>query len=296
MHDIWNPWHGCKKISEGCENCYMYFLDAQRDKSGADIYRVKNNFDYPLHRDRAGNYKIKSGEYIRVCMTSDFFLAEADEWREEAWSIIKKRPDVIFILVTKRPGRVLEHLPADWGDGWENVWFHATTENQKRADERLPILLDLPFKHKGVMVAPFIGKVSLRRYLQSGQIENVWCGGENYSGARPLFYEWVEALSFECKEYDVTFEFFETGNVFIKNNRKISNGDKIDQTKLAYLSGLNYESTKKQVFKLPKIVEHKQINLFSSANPAEKYYKDHCKYCAMKKRCVGCTNCGKCKM
>ena len=30
MHDIWNPWHGCKKCSEGCENCYMYFLDEQR--------------------------------------------------------------------------------------------------------------------------------------------------------------------------------------------------------------------------------------------------------------------------
>lgn len=32
MNDIWNPWHGCKKYSEGCENCYMYYLDSQRDK------------------------------------------------------------------------------------------------------------------------------------------------------------------------------------------------------------------------------------------------------------------------
>ena len=189
MHDIWNPWHGCKKISEGCENCYMYFLDAQRDKSGADIYRVKNNFDYPLHKDRNGNYKIKSGEYIRVCMTSDFFLEEADEWRKDAWNIMKKRPDVIFILVTKRPERVPDTLPSDWGDGWENIWFHTTTENQKRADERIPILINLPFKHKGIMVAPFIGKISLSKYLQSGLIENVWCGGENYNGARPLFFE-----------------------------------------------------------------------------------------------------------
>ncbi len=295
MHDIWNPWHGCKKISEGCENCYMYFLDAQRDKSGADIYRVKNNFDYPLHKDRSGNYKIRSGEYIRVCMTSDFFLEEADEWRKEAWQIIKKRSDVIFILVTKRPERVEKTLPSDWGDGWENVWFHATTENQKRADERLPILLELPFKHKGVMVAPYIGKISLLKYLQSGQIENVWCGGENYNGARPLFFEWVEQLSNECRTCDVTFEFFETGNVFVKNNRKISNGDKMEQTKLAYLSGLNYESTKKQVFKLPQAMEHKQINLFEKPVQAEKYFKIHCKYCAMKKRCAGCSKCGKCK-
>ena len=100
MRDIWNPWHGCKRISEGCENCYMYYLDSLRGKDGAEIYKVKNNFDYPLHKDRNGNYKIKSGEYIRVCMTSDFFLKEADCWREEVWKIIKKRSDVIFGSVT----------------------------------------------------------------------------------------------------------------------------------------------------------------------------------------------------
>ena len=106
MRDIWNPWHGCKRISEGCENCYMYYLDSLRGKDGAEIYKVKNNFDYPLHKDRNGNYKIKSGEYIRVCMTSDFFLKEADCWREEVWKIIKKRSDVIFILVTKRADKL----------------------------------------------------------------------------------------------------------------------------------------------------------------------------------------------
>jgi protein gp37 len=72
MHDIWNPWHGCKKIREGCDNCYMYFLDRVRDRDGAEIYCTQN-FDYPLKKNRKGNYKIQSGEMIRVCMTSDFF-------------------------------------------------------------------------------------------------------------------------------------------------------------------------------------------------------------------------------
>ena len=44
MHDIWNPWHGCKKCSEGCQNCYMYYLDAQRDKDGGEIY-LRKAFD-----------------------------------------------------------------------------------------------------------------------------------------------------------------------------------------------------------------------------------------------------------
>lgn len=50
MHDIWNPWHGCVKCSEGCQNCYMYFLDRVRDKSGSDIYKTKSGFDYPLQK------------------------------------------------------------------------------------------------------------------------------------------------------------------------------------------------------------------------------------------------------
>ncbi|MBP5698061.1 MAG: DUF5131 family protein, partial [Alphaproteobacteria bacterium] len=182
MHDIWNPWHGCVKKSEGCQNCYMYFLDKQRNADGSKIYRVKNSFDYPLLRNKDGSYKIKSGECLRVCLTSDFFLQEADEWREEAWNIIKKRPDVGFFLLTKRPERVAEHLPKDWGDGWDNVFFSVTAENQKRANERLPILMKLPFKHKGVMTAPFIGSITLKPWLVSGQIEQVIAGGENYDG------------------------------------------------------------------------------------------------------------------
>ena len=117
MNDIWNPWHGCKKYSEGCENCYMYYLDSQRDKDGSDIYKVKTNFNLPLKKSRNGEYKIPSGAVLRVCMTSDFFLTEADEWRKEVWEMIKLRPDITFWLQTKRAERVLDNLPSWWGDG-----------------------------------------------------------------------------------------------------------------------------------------------------------------------------------
>lgn len=149
MHDIWNPWHGCVHISPGCANCYMYTLDQQRGKSGADIYRT-NNFNYPLQRDRYGNYKIKSGELIRVCMTSDFFLEEADQWRADAWEIMRQRPDVIFYLLTKRPERVANCLPDYFGNGWENIWFNVTCENQQMANKRLPYLKELPLSARSV--------------------------------------------------------------------------------------------------------------------------------------------------
>ena len=289
MRDIWNPWHGCKKISEGCRHCYMYFLDAQRNKSGADIYRVKNNFDYPLHKDKSGSYKIRSGEFLRVCMTSDFFLQEADQWRPFAWDVVRERSDVIFMLLTKRPERVLDSLPPDWGDGWENVLFSVTTENQRRADERIPILLSLPFKHKSILAAPFIGKISINQYLKTGAIEEVSCGGENYDGARPLYFEWVKKLSDECKANDVTFSFFETGTVFVKDGRKMVVPNKFEQMKNAYQLNLNYESSRKPVFN----ISIPQTELFEI--PREKYFKEQCNYCILKKRCAGCSRCGNCE-
>lgn len=289
MHDIWNPWHGCRKVSEGCQNCYMYFLDGQRGKNGGDIYRTKAGFHYPLAKDKDGAYKVKSGEQLRVCMTSDFFLKEADEWREEAWNIIKSRPDVVFFLLTKRPERVEKCLPRDWGDGWENVFFHVSAENRQRADERVPLLLSLPFKHKGVMCAPLIGEVSLDRYLSQGQIEQVLCDGENYAGARPCRYEWVKALRDECAAHQVTFAFIGTGRRFIKDGKVYQIEGSALQSRQAYLSGLSYRG---------KAIHFRLCDNFGLPIPEEELYRPYfgprCQQCGMKLICNGCSRCGKC--
>ena len=292
MHDIWNPWHGCVKKSEGCRNCYMYFLDRQRGRRGDVVYRVKNNFDYPLQKNRDGTYKIRSGEQIRVCMTSDFFLEEADVWRSEAWEIMRQRQDVVFFLLTKRPERVKKCLPESWGDGWENIFFNVTCENQKNADERIPLLLELPFKHKGIMTAPFIGPVSIAEYLREGQIEQVIAGGENYDGSRPLDYQWVKALYDECKLSDVRFCFMETGTNFIKDGKLYHMPDKGLQSRMAYKSGLQYAG-RDIVFKLKTPV---QPTLFGEAAAVyEKYFGNRCKACGSRLICNGCSRCGQCQ-
>ena len=291
MHDIWNPWHGCIKCSEGCANCYMYFLDRLRDQDGSSIYKTKSGFKYPLQKNRSGEYKIKSGEMIRVCMTSDFFLEAVDEWRDEAWQIIRARPDVKFFLLTKRPERVGDHLPHDWGNGWDHVFFNVTAENQARADERIPILLELPFKHKGIMTAPLLGAINIEKYLISGQIEQVLCGGENYDGSRPCRYEWVKALSDQCRKYDVTFNFIETGTVFVKDGRIYNIPDKRTQSQQAYRSGLSYQG---------KPISFELCDAYGRAIPPEELYVPHyhpitCRECASRLTCNGCSDCGKCE-
>ena len=288
MHDIWNPWHGCVKCSEGCKNCYMYYLDRQRGQSGAQIYKT-DNFSYPLKKDRKGKYKVQSGEQIRVCMTSDFFLEEADRWRPEAWEIMRSRPDVVFFLLTKRPGRVRECLPPRWGDGWENIFFHVTCENQRRADERIPLLLDLPFKHKGIMCAPLIGPVTMKTYLETGQIEQVICGGENYGGARPCDFDWVKSLQGECVDRGVTFCFIETGSVFIKDGRRYDLPGKQVQSLMAHKSGMNYQG---------RPIRFRQTDVYGrELSPAQLYqphFREACASCGSRLICSGCFDCGKC--
>jgi len=266
----------------------MFFQDKLRGKNGADFYRTKN-FYYPLEKNRNGSYKIKSGEMLRVCMTSDFFLEEADEFRDEAWKIIRERSDVKFFLLTKRPQRVLSHLPSDFENGYENVFFNVSCENQRRADERIPILLDLPFKHKGVMCAPFIGRVTLESYLATGQIEQVLCDGENYVNPRECHFEWVKSLSDECRRHNVTFVFCGTGKNFVKDGKRYQIEGAPLQSVQAFKSGLTFMG-KKIDFKL---VDALGLPIFDE-DLYRPNFKERCAECGMRPICNGCSNCGNC--
>ncbi len=270
--ETWNPWHGCRKYSEGCENCYMSYLDAKRGLDGYDIYKVKGNFDLPVKRDRKGSYKVKSGSTLHVCLTSDFFLEEADEWRDDAWKMIRERSDVRFMILTKRAERIPDHLQDDWGEGYPNVALRVTAENQRRADERIPLLLSVPSGHKGIMTAPLLGEIHIEKYLATGMIEYVIADGENYEGARPCRYEWVKGLYDQCRKYGVTFEFAGTGNVFVKDG-KTYNICKAYQHVEALRSGLFWPP---RGGSLPRVMKK-------------------CASCKIKDSCSGCRRCGKCR-
>lgn len=137
--DAWNPWHGCQKISPGCQNCYVYRRDGQFGKDSSLVAKTAS-FDLPMRKNRQGEYKLQStGKIVYTCMTSDFFLPEADPWRAEAWQMIRQRSDLHFAIITKRIHRFTQALPEDWGEGYPNVTILCTCENQEQADKRLPI-------------------------------------------------------------------------------------------------------------------------------------------------------------
>ncbi len=215
----WNPWHGCTKISPGCKYCYVYRQDEMYGSVTNSSLCSKNAaFDLPVKKNRWGSYKIPSGKIIFTCFTSDFLLADADEWRDECWRMMRIRSDCMFYFFTKRIDRLKEYLPPDWNDGYDNVIIGCTIENQDRADYRLPIFLSLPIKHKTIIAAPLLENIFISDYLDSS-IEEVSVGGESGMYARPCNYDWILNLREQCIQKDIPFNFHQTGANFIKDKR-----------------------------------------------------------------------------
>lgn len=216
---IWNPWHGCHKISPGCAHCYVYRRDESVGRDASVVTKTAD-FDLPLRKNRQGAYKLTAAEgTVYACMTSDFFLEDADAWRQDCWDMIRERRDLSFHIITKRIDRFAACAPPDWGGGWEHVTVCSTCEDQDRADYRLPILLSLPIRHRTVICEPMLGEITLEDYLKTGKIEHVVCGGESGPDARPCRYDWVLKVRGECVKYGVPFTFKQTGAVFVKDGR-----------------------------------------------------------------------------
>ena len=215
---IWNPWHGCHKLSAGCLHCYVYRGDARRNIDSSVITQTQN-FDLPLQRKRTGEYKIPSGTLLYTCFTSDFLLEDADAWRADAWAMMRQRSDLRFLIITKRIDRLRATVPDDWGEGYDNVTICCTVENQDRADYRLPIYRAVPIKHKIIICEPLLTPIDLRPYDLGTWVEQVIAGGESGYNARPCHYEWVTALRDVCKDSNIAFWFKQTGAKFLKDGR-----------------------------------------------------------------------------
>ncbi len=213
----WNLWHGCRKISEGCRNCYVYRIDSKYEKDSGTVAKTRS-FNLPVKRGRDRNYKVPSDTLIYTCFTSDFFIEDADEWRIDAWKMIRERSDCRFLIFTKRIDRFYKSLPTDWLDGYDNVAIGCTVENQKAADHRLPIFLEAPVKHRQIICAPLLENIELSSYLSSG-IEAVSVGGESGDEARVCDFQWVLNIREQCVNNNIPFCFHQTGARLIKDGR-----------------------------------------------------------------------------
>ncbi len=214
---MWNPWRGCHRCSEGCKFCYIHKGDQSRNVD-TNVIQMTDQFDLPIRRKKNGEYQIKSGQMVYVCFSSDFLLEDADIWREKCWDMIRERQDLYFLFLTKRIERMHACIPSDWKDGYENVIVGCTIENQKNADERLRIFMDLPIKHKYVICQPLLEAINIESYLPD--VELVVAGGESDRLARILDFDWVLSIREQCIRTNTNFEFRQCGTHFIKDGKQ----------------------------------------------------------------------------
>ena len=234
---MWNPWHGCHKLSAGCQNCYVYRGDLKRNVDSTIITQTKN-FDLPVQKKRNGEYKIPSGTMLYTCFTSDFLVEDADQWRSEAWQMMRLRSDVRFMMITKRIDRLQSVLPDDWGEGYDNVTICCTVENQDRADYRLPIYREMAIKHKIIICEPLLEQIDLRPYIGSW-VKQIVVGGESGREARVCDFNWIKEIRNLCVQHNISFWFKQTGAKFMKDGHLYSIRRQFQHSQ-ARRSGLNY--------------------------------------------------------
>ncbi len=203
----WNPWRGCERISPGCARYYMF---AQQERVGLDpniVARTKTWGD----PDRWQRECAKNGkqEMVFTCSWSDFFIEDADAWRPEAWAVIKRTPNLIYQILTKRPELIADRLPPDWHEGYPNVWLGVSVEN-KRFLTRMDTLRKIP------VVVRFISAEPLLQDLMPELEDHVegfsWTivGGESGNGSkdfRPMPHEWARNIRDLCQRRGIAFFF-----------------------------------------------------------------------------------------
>ena len=222
-------------------NCYMFEGDERRGVPNSDVVtRSKTQFNLPLRKDRNGRYRIRDMLLI-TSATSDFFIEEADEWRDDAWNIISKRKDLTFEILTKRPHRIMDCLPDDWGDGYPNVRMSVSAEDQEAWDLRVPILLSVPAVKRDVYVAPMIGPIDAEGLLSKKGIDAVYVGGEYCNdGARPCDFEWVKSIREDCVRNGVTMIWRNCGTYLKKDGEMFQMRNIEEQSRLCASMDMDY--------------------------------------------------------
>lgn len=229
----WNPVTGCSPISEGCLNCYAARL-AKR-LAGLFGYPKDDPFRVTFHLDRLDKpLEWKKPRKIFVCSMGDLFHDDVNEkWIGRVIGHIAAAHWHTFIILTKRPRNALEfcHAIAHYPKGDEskkpipglppNLHFGITAENQKRADERIPILLQIPAAVKFISVEPMLSEIHLGKIpkltfldhtdgpgnlkITMPELHWVICGAETGPGARPMDPYWARNLRDQAKAAGVPF-------------------------------------------------------------------------------------------
>jgi protein gp37 len=256
-----NPWIGCTKVSPGCAHCYAETRDKRHliepvdhwGKGAPRLLTSASNWRQPYRWNEEAK---KAGKQAKVFCASlaDVFDPEVPaEWRKALFDTITRTPYLIWQLLTKRPEIAHDFYHNEIGlrddtiieKFLPNVWLGVSVEDQKRADERIPLLLEIPAAVRFLSCEPLLGPVDIAKWLVPDEcgcggydpafrncINWVIAGGESGPNARPMHPDWARSLRDQCVAAGGPFFFkqwgeWEAGTIFVHPGDHTSEGGQI---------------------------------------------------------------------
>lgn len=216
----WNPLRGCSRVSEGCRHCYAEVVAARFSGPGqayeglarhtsagprwtGKVVLVEEHLNDPLRWQRPRRIFVNS-------MSDVFHEAVADATIGRLFSVMASAHRHQYQVLTKRVARMAEWFrssteaaeifPARLAP--PHIWMGISVEDQKTADERIPLLLTVPAAVRWLSIEPQIGPV----HLEPAWLANLhWVviGGESGAGARPFDLDWARQLVLQCNRAGV---------------------------------------------------------------------------------------------
>lgn len=269
--ESWNPIVGCRIVSPGCTNCYAMKMAARLERMGVPKYAR-------LTRDTRGGpawtgeirladektllsptRATKPRAYFVNSMGDLFAEGVPTEAIDAVFQVMGACPQHIFIILTKRAEAMRDYMRARARGAWNgprlepdafpphNVWLGVSAEDQRRADERVPVLLETPAAVRFVSCEPLLGPVDLDQVRAPEPNDGDWqfsaldandmyfsklwrepgdganrprldwviAGGESDTdgkSARPMHPDWARSLRDQCAAAGVPFLFKQWGN------------------------------------------------------------------------------------
>lgn len=211
-----NPWIGCTKISPACDFCYAEVWDRRGlhdrpSRWGARAERTRTKtWGNPVKWNKQARAALAVGlprPRVFCASLADVFdnhPSIQQSWRDDLWALIRETPNLDWLLLTKRPQNIAKFLPADWGEGYPNVWLGVTVENQVEFDRRVPILESIPARIRWLSMEPLLGRVDIRAAKGLHWIVSGGESGPQYRKANP---DWFRDLRDACAERSIPFLF-----------------------------------------------------------------------------------------